>query len=522
MAAPKATAHLPERYKMVRHLADGGMASVFEARDTLLDRPVAVKLLSDALSADDAARRRFTREARAAARLSSNPHVVTVFDAGEHDGAAFLVMAFYPGGSVGARLRRREVAPDTALRWIAEAAGALDHAHGHGVVHRDVKPDNLLLDAAERVAVGDFGIATAAWESSLTQTGLVLGTMAYLSPEQRAGSPATPASDRYALAVVAQELLTGVRRGATEPGRPLGPRLTAALAAGAADDPAARPPSAAALAYELEEAFDAEGIGAATAATRPVATPRPRPRAAAPPPAPTPVPVPVPVPREEATVARAPRGPAGPPPGDHGRVPEAPEPRRRRTGAVVAGVLALAVLGGAGAVLAAGGDDSDGRRADAATTSTTRTARTTRTTTQAAPATTTTQAPAVAPAPATEAEAPAEPTTTATTPATSEAPASSAGLSRRALADLNDRGFSLINQGDPASAVAPLQTAVEGLCTDESDITCAFALFNLGQALRQSGRPAEAIPFLERRLAVSDYKVATVRAELARARAAAG
>src|ERR671929_612951 len=210
MPATEQRVSLPPRYRVVRHIASGGMASVWAAEDELLGRLVAVKVLSPALSSDERAQRRFKREARAAARLGDCRHVVTIYDIGEHDGRAFMVMEHFSGGTVADRLRaRRPIPRPAALRWLRETAEALDCAHGHNVVHRDVKPANLLLDERGRLAVGDFGIATVASESSLTQTGQVLGTAAYLSPEQARGRPATAASDRYALAGLAFELLTG-------------------------------------------------------------------------------------------------------------------------------------------------------------------------------------------------------------------------------------------------------------------------------------------------------------------------
>jgi eukaryotic-like serine/threonine-protein kinase len=197
---------------VVRHLANGGMASVWEAQDELLDRAVAVKLLASHLSEDDRARQRFQREARAAAGLSNHPHVVTIYDVGEHDGRTFMVMELLKGGTVADKIRSGDrIAPDLTLRWLGEAAGALDAAHEAGVVHRDVKPANMLLDDNERLAIADFGIARLALEDQLTMTGQVLGTAAYISPEQAVGEAASAASDRYALAVVAFELLTGER-----------------------------------------------------------------------------------------------------------------------------------------------------------------------------------------------------------------------------------------------------------------------------------------------------------------------
>src|SRR5215212_7974219 len=138
---------LPERYRVVRHLASGGMASVWEAHDELLGRSVAVKVLAGHLAEDGRARRRFQREARAAAGLSSHQHVVTIYDVGEHDGRTFMVMELMRGGTVADRLKAgRVISDDTALRWLREAASALDAAHDAGVVHRDIKPGNLLLD----------------------------------------------------------------------------------------------------------------------------------------------------------------------------------------------------------------------------------------------------------------------------------------------------------------------------------------------------------------------------------------
>src|SRR5689334_7171678 len=239
---------LPDRYRVIRHLANGGMASVWEAHDELLDRTVAVKLLASHLGEDDRARRRFQREARAAAGLSSHPHVVTIYDVGEHQRRVFMVMEIMRGGSVGDALKSgREIPLQVKLRWLREAAGALDAAHAAGVVHRDIKPGNLLLDDHDRLAVGDFGIARVAWEDQLTATGQVLGTAAYLSPEQALGEAATSASDRYALAVVAYELLTR--------SRPFEAEHFAAQARAHVEDPV--PPASSRSVVPLSKAVDA-------------------------------------------------------------------------------------------------------------------------------------------------------------------------------------------------------------------------------------------------------------------------
>ena len=192
------------------------MGTVFCATDTTLDRVVAVKLLAERYVADDSARRRFAREARAAARVSSDPNIVTIFDVGDAGGRPYIVMEYIAGSSLEERLRSGRQKPADAMRWLEQAGRALDYAHLSGVVHRDVKPGNLLLDRADNVHVADFGIASAAWMPSLTVSGTILGTAGYLAPEQALGEPTSPASDRYALAVVAYELLTGSRPFARE------------------------------------------------------------------------------------------------------------------------------------------------------------------------------------------------------------------------------------------------------------------------------------------------------------------
>ena len=188
------------------------MGEIFRAEDADLGRIVAIKVLAEHLAGDVGIRARFTREALAAARLSNAPSTVTIYDVGEHDGRPYIVMEYLPGGSLADRIAIDGAQPvGRALEWLRQSAAALDAAHASGIVHRDVKPANLLLDHDDRVNVADFGVASAAGLHSFTEAGTVVGTAGYLSPEQAKGERATPASDLYALAVVAYELLTGSR-----------------------------------------------------------------------------------------------------------------------------------------------------------------------------------------------------------------------------------------------------------------------------------------------------------------------
>jgi serine/threonine-protein kinase len=196
------------RYTLTRQLGAGGMAEVWEARDDLLKRRVAVKIVRGALAESPEFSSRFLREARLAAQLQ-HPGIVAVFDVGLERHALFVVMPVLTGGSLSDRLARG-VDDATALSWLRTLGAALDFAHGKGVVHRDVKPLNVLFDEEGSPHLSDFGLAKGLDEAThLTQTGVILGTPLYMSPEQAMGTPAGPAADQYSLGILAYRLLAG-------------------------------------------------------------------------------------------------------------------------------------------------------------------------------------------------------------------------------------------------------------------------------------------------------------------------
>jgi eukaryotic-like serine/threonine-protein kinase len=198
------------RYRAIELLGSGGMAEVYLAHDAVLDREVALKVLSRRYADDDEVIERFRSEARSAAALS-HPNVVSIYDRGEtEDGTYYIVMEYVAGGTLNERiLREGPFPPHTAAAVATQVAEALKEAHHRGIVHRDVKPQNILVTESGDVKVADFGIARASSSATLTRTGVVLGSVHYMSPEQAIGLPIDPRSDLYSLGVVLYEMLTG-------------------------------------------------------------------------------------------------------------------------------------------------------------------------------------------------------------------------------------------------------------------------------------------------------------------------
>ena len=276
---------LAGRYRLVARVGEGGMAIVWRAVDERLGRPVAIKVLREQFASDAELVERFRREAQAAASLS-HPNVVQIFDVGRDGGRPFIVMELVDGLSLKELLRRHgRLSPPAAVAVAVGVARALAHAHRHGVVHRDIKPHNILLTTEGLVKVADFGIARAASATLLTQAGTVLGSVHYFSPEQARGQAIGPASDLYSLGVVLYEMLTGRLpftadspiavalqhvQEAPPPPRRLRPEVSAALERCVlhllAKEPGQRPPSAEAAAEELRacepqaEAFPLVGL----------------------------------------------------------------------------------------------------------------------------------------------------------------------------------------------------------------------------------------------------------------------
>jgi serine/threonine-protein kinase len=288
------------RYVLEELVGAGGMSSVYRAHDQLLERNVALKILHASYQADEEAVERFRREARAVARLS-HPNVVAVIDRGQEDGHQFIVFEYVAGATLKDHLAQRgPLPPEEALAIAIDVGEALAYAHGHGIVHRDVKPQNVILDGGGAAKVSDFGIARSVdVEKEVTQTGTVIGTGDYIAPEQASGGPVVPASDVYGLGCVLFEVLTGSPPFSGEgfvdvamqhihapppsvlESRPeISPRIAAAVDRALAKDPADRFPSMDAFVAELRACLVRPGADGAEDATTVLPRQRVEPRPA--------------------------------------------------------------------------------------------------------------------------------------------------------------------------------------------------------------------------------------------------
>lgn len=506
---------LAKRYRRLRTIGTGGMARVVLAEDQRLGRQVAIKRLHADSPGETA--KRFEREARLGASLN-HQNIVAIYDVDCDTDDVLIVMEYVEGETLKQALERGPLEPSEAVRVLRDIAAALDHAHAEGVVHRDVKPANILLRRDGVAKLADLGIARAAEATEITRSGFVVGTAAYMAPEQLGGEAAGPAADVYALAAVAYEALSGQRaRGgtnaveiATEAVKAAPPDLRDAwpeaparaaevIERGLALLPEDRPASAGELAAELEAGLDPRNADEDdTEVTQAMPVTRREP---------------VPVVRREPIMPR--RSP--PPPRAAPPVAAAAPVQSRRRGLPgwlpIAALAALVLLGVLTAVLLSGGDGAGDRASGSG---------------QA-------DSPRLDPKPEREPKetdgqtttpAPAQDTTpTETAP---EEPAQEEPANPRVAVDpaqgtrLDAQAFGLIRQGQYAEAVPIARQAVASFPETSTEMNYAFALYNLGTALNRSGNPGEAIPYLEKRLEISNFKTDVVQAELDKARAAAG
>jgi eukaryotic-like serine/threonine-protein kinase len=451
-----------ERYEVIARLGSGGMATVLLCHDERLDRRVAVKRLHADSPRD--VEHRFLREAKLGASMN-HPNLVSVYDTETDDEGLVIVMEYVEGETLAQALLRGPLPPVRVAAIARDLGEALDHVHGEGVVHRDVKPGNVLLRDDGIAKLADLGIAVSVDQTRVTQSGTVLGSAAYMAPEQLEGADVGPAADVYALAAVCFEALAGrkARTGrtpveiahsvATTPPpdvRDHAPDLpaaaAAALARGMAREPGDRQRSAGELASELGDALERSETRTIPVATTPTTT-----------------------------------------------VSDRRPPARRApsfAGPLAAGLLALVAVAVVAAVLLSGGGDGDDRQADrpAQGGSAQRDqgqsngaerdeAQSEQEQPERAPA----EPPPAKPAPA--------------KPAPAHGPVDPAQG-----AALNEQGYALMQQGDYAGAVPVLRKAVASWPEDSTDLNYAYALYNLGAALNRSGNAAEAIPYLEKRL----------------------
>jgi len=530
------------------------MASVLLCEDERLGRQVAVKRLHADSPVD--VEQRFTREAKLGASLN-HPNLVSVFDTATDDEGVLIVMEYVEGEPLSRMLRRGPLRPEEVAAMVRDLGDALDHAHKQGVVHRDVKPANVLVREDGVTKLADLGIATASDGTKITRSGTVLGTAAYMAPEQLDGRGAGPPADVYALAAISYEALSGKRpregktpieiahKVATEGAPdlrhvwPTAPKEAArVLQRGMALEPEDRPESAGEFAHELARALEdapektrktrrflgrgsktaaapaaaagAAAAGAAGAAPAAAQAPSKPPAAQAPPPVepkradapPAREPDPAPTPRHAPAAATPPPPRRTPPPAVRSDGAGGVGSRRPRTGAVVLAAIfiALALATIAGAVLS-GGDDNGSSPPSAD------------------------NSPAQPKADANKKKKKKQPAAKKKPKqkpaAAAPAPDDSGSYDENRGTELNAQGFDLMSAGNYDDAIPVLQEAVDSFPPGTGNLNYAYALFNLGKSLRLAGRPDEAIPILEQRLKINNQTDA-VQAELDKAKQEAG
>jgi serine/threonine-protein kinase len=427
---------LKDRYVLGRRLGHGGMATVWLGQDRVLDRAVAVKILFDAIDPDREYAARFRREATVAAGLS-HPNLVRIYDYSESDERPFLVMEFVPGEDLGRRIARGMAIDRDEL--ARELLGAVAHIHDHGIIHRDIKPHNVIVADDATAKLIDFGIALPPDATALTQPGLVLATKRYAAPEVLAGRPADVRSDLYSCGVLLDSCAG-----------PAGPDLRRLINRLTNQQPGYRPPSADAALAELE------APAAPSEPTEPF------------------------LPTFAGSMHGQPPAPAREAAAFPTRVYPRGRPNRKRwiaaaaiLAVAAAVVIAVASSGGGGSPkqARAGGSGRRGKEGTAAKQDH--------------------QGPEAQEAPESEAVA-----TQAATTASESDPASGNAL--------NEEGYGLIQAGEYEAAVPVLEEAVASFPAGSEELDYAYALFNLGDALLRSGRPADAVPVLERRLQIPD------------------
>jgi eukaryotic-like serine/threonine-protein kinase len=499
------------------------MASVLLCEDERLGRQVAVKRLHADSPVD--VEQRFNREAKLGASLN-HPNLVSVFDTTTDDEGVLIVMEYVEGEPLSRILRRGPMRPEEVRRMVLDLGDALDHAHAQGVIHRDVKPANVLIRPDGMTKLADLGIATAADQTKITRSGIVLGTASYMAPEQLEGRRVGPATDIYALAAIAFEALSGrkPRQGTTpveiahkiategppdlREAWPGAPRAAVdVLKRGMALDPDDRQGSAGELARELGDALEEDEISAPR--TRRLG--RGRSAAAAPAAA-----------AAAALPASRARGRDGGGDGDDptpAAAAAAPTGARRDSRAgrrrpnMLALILAIAIIALAAAAIIGSvmsGDDNGSSRSATGTPATPAKKK-------AKPKKEKKKKPARQEQQ--QVQQPAEPQASA--PAAPSNGDESASYDPARGAQLNNQGYSLMSQGRYDEAVPVLQQAVNSFEPGTSDLNYAYSLFNLGKSLRLAGRPDEAIPVLEKRLRIPN-QTETVQRELDLAKQQAG